>query len=163
MFALSLGILMGRNQHVIEHGGNKVFSEPRCVQWHQGMSPVWQVRDKILSVARQLDEDLKMCGMKSAAEVGRLTRKEHDGKVGKLGVKIGRLAPKAVLACTRVWHMAQDMIEWAKCTCVMVPHVGRCWHTKIISMLPAFMGKEGLCILSVEGNIVRAESKKDLR
>ncbi|MCD7464483.1 hypothetical protein HAX54_052844, partial [Datura stramonium] len=34
------------------------------------------------------------------------------------------------------------------------------WHTKNISVQPAFIDKKELCILSVEGNTVRAESKK---
>ncbi|MCD9641558.1 hypothetical protein HAX54_027786 [Datura stramonium] len=56
-WAMLVGVV-GRNQHATKHGGNKVLSKLWCAQWHQGIAPVWQVRAKVLSMERQLGEDL---------------------------------------------------------------------------------------------------------
>ncbi|MCE0480770.1 hypothetical protein HAX54_037878 [Datura stramonium] len=50
--------MKGINQHEIERGRNKELLKSRCAQWDQGIAPNWQVRAKVLSVARQLGEDL---------------------------------------------------------------------------------------------------------
>ncbi|MCD9560300.1 hypothetical protein HAX54_018823, partial [Datura stramonium] len=62
ILALSLGIHRGINQHATEQGDNEVLSKPRCAQWHLCIASNWQVRDKVLSVAKQLGEDLTRCG-----------------------------------------------------------------------------------------------------